>query len=891
MSLDRYRDLRDFKRTPEPAPGPVRGGSGRFVVHRHRATRLHYDLRLEVNGVLASWAVPRGPTLDPDVRRLAQRTEDHPIEYLGFEGRIPAGGYGAGDSIAWDWGRYEPEETDDPAAALLAGELKFSLYGEKLRGRFTLVHTGGRGGRGGRRDDQASWLLLHKRDEHAVPGWDPEAHPRSVRSGLTNEELAAGASPRFSVEPPEAEATVDLAGLPAVRQPAFVAPMLATPVDAPFTDMDWLFEVKWDGYRVEAVVSGGVARLWTRNRTDAASYVPELSGVADWISAHDAIVDGELVALDEEGRPSFSRLQERSGHLGLGARRGERRPAASRSGEGSAIPVVYWAFDLLHADGHSLMDLPLESRKSLLRRLLRPHAVVRYAPHVLGDGEAYLAAIREQGLEGMVGKRRASRYEPGRRSEAWVKLKLTSEQELVVVGWVPRTGSTTDIGSLITAVYEPAGALRLAGQVGSGLDRRSRDELAALLGPLARQDPAVEVPSRSAEARWVEPRVVIRARFAEWTPDGLLRQPVYLGVDRGREARDVHREEPMAASRVLGYPLSAVRGAPAGGRATEETPRDPATVSPGELAALDRIDGEGEWEIAGRTVRLTNLDKVLFPGDPARGIVPATKRDLIRHYALAAAQLLPLLADRGVSVRRFPDGVSREGFWQKDLPGHTPSWVGRWTYRHHAEGPKTYPVVSEPATLAWLAQEAAVELHPWTSPTATPEQPSYALIDIDPGTDTSWEETLVLARLFRVALEHLGIVGLPKLTGGRGIHVWVPIRPGYTFDDTREWVERLSRAVGSSAPDLVSWEWSKRARRGRARLDFTQNALNRTLAAPYSVRAAPNAPVSAPIRWEELGDPSLVPDRWTIRDIPARLRTVGDLYASARSLAQELPPL
>src|SRR6266567_2464274 len=346
MPLESYRRKRDFAKTPEPPPGPVGQASGRFVVHRHRATRLHFDLRLEVNGVLASWAVPRGPTLDPGQKRLAQHVEDHPIEYLPFEGVIPRGEYGAGDSIIWDWGTYEPEENDDPAAAIAAGELKFVLHGEKLRGRFTLIHTGGRRGATGRESDRDQWLLIHKRDEYAVDGWDPEEHPPSVKSGLTNEEVAAGTKPRFTADPPETEPEPDLAAAEPSGKPDFIAPMLATAVDAPFSGPEWLFEVKWDGYRVEAVVRDGVARLWTRNRKDAAVYFPDLAGPAEWLAGTDAVVDGEVVALDGEGRPSFSALQQRTGLGEIGRRGGARGTKAEEAKpRGERAPIVYWAFD------------------------------------------------------------------------------------------------------------------------------------------------------------------------------------------------------------------------------------------------------------------------------------------------------------------------------------------------------------------------------------------------------------------------------------------------------------------------------------------------------------------------------------------------------------------
>jgi bifunctional non-homologous end joining protein LigD len=883
MPLEAYRSKRDFARTPEPQPGPIGAGSGRFVVQRHRASRLHYDLRLEVDGVLVSWAVPRGPTLDPDERRMAMRSEDHPIEYLDFEGTIPAGQYGAGDMIVWDWGTWTPEETDDAAAALRAGELKFRLDGERLRGRCTMVQTGGKRDAFGRMTEPGQWLLIHKRDEAAVPGWDPDAHATSVKTGRTNDEVAAGVQPRSVAAPPSVEPEPDLSAARPAPVPDYVPPMLATLADGAFDDPEWLFEIKWDGYRVEAVLRDGLVRLWTRNRVDAATYFPDLAGAADWIAAREAVVDGEVVALDSEGRPDFSLLQDRTGLRGLEAATGRRsrETPSPTADERAAIPLAYMVFDLLHLDGSSLLDVPLEERKRLLRRVVRPHPMVRYASHVVGEGEAFLRAAAERGLEGIVAKRRASRYEPGKRSRDWLKVKLRREQELVVAGWLPGQGSHADLGSLIVAVNAD-GRLRHAGQVGSGISEAMRRHLLEALQPLLRETSPLDPAPRLPGARWVEPRIVIRAEFAEWTSDGLLRQAAFKGLELSKDPAAVVREEAQPTARVV-----------ARARTTPVESADPpndaiAAPSAAELALLDAMDRAGPWQVAGHEVRLTNLDKVLFPA--AGKDAALTKRDLIRHYVSVGPILVPYLAGRGLNLQRFPDGIERPGFWQKDLPGHAPGWIARWSYTGH-EGKKDYVVVDRVATLAWLAQEAAIELHPWTSRTNAADRPTYALIDIDPGTETSFEEVLILARLYRTALGHLGVIGLPKVTGKRGVQIWLPLRPIYTFEQTRDWVESLSRAVGQMVPELVSWEWSKRDRGGRARLDFTQNAINRTLVGPYSARPAAGAPVSAPITWEELDDPTLAPDRWTIRSLPARLAAVGDLFAPALTLAQELPPL
>ena len=893
MPLDAYRAKRDFASTPEPEPGSVGDGSGRFVVQRHRATALHYDFRLEIGGVLVSWAVPKGPTLDPSERRLAMRTEDHPIEYLTFEGVIPDRQYGAGDVIVWDWGTFEPEETDDPAAAVRAGELKFRLHGERLTGRFTIVRTDRRDAYG-RKTDREQWLLIHKRDEAAVPGWDAEDYPTSVKTGRTNDEVAAGVEPKFEAAAPTLEPAPDLSAARPAPMPDFISPMLATLAEGAFDDAAWLFEIKWDGYRVEAVIRDGKARIWTRNRVDAATYFPDLAGPADWIEANEAVVDGEVVALDPEGRPSFSLLQDRTGLRGLEVatrRRSSEAPHLTAEAR-AAIPLAYMAFDLLHLDGKSLLEVPLEHRKRVLRRILRPHPMVRYASHVAEEGITFTQVAAERGLEGVVAKRRDSHYQPGKRTRDWLKIKLRREQELVVVGWLPGRGTHKDLGSLIVAVNED-GRLRHAGQVGSGIDTKTRRALLAALEPLRRKTSPLDPAPRLPEARWVEPKIVIRAEFAEWTTDKLLRQAAFKGVEVDRDPAQVVREEAIPSSRVVARarPRRAAAGAvdpPADPPADPPSKTRVRAASPKELAALEAMEREGHWQVAGHEVRLTNLDKILFPaGD---GHAALTKRDLIRYYVSIGPTLVPYLANRGLTLQRFPDGISKPGFWQKDLPGHAPDWVARWNYTGH-EGPKTYVVVDRVATLAWLAQEGAVELHPWTSRATAPHQPTYALIDIDPGTNTTFADVLVLARLYRTALEHLKVIGLPKVTGKRGIQAWIPIRAGYTFDETRAWVETLSLTIGRLMPDLVSWEWSKRDRKGRARLDFTQNAVNKTLVAPYGVRPAVGAPVSAPIRWEELDDPDLAPDRWTISSMPERLAAVGDLFAPALTLAQELPPL
>lgn len=923
MPLAEYRGKRDFTTTPEPAGTdgtagvPARGR--RFVVHRHRARRLHYDLRLEVDGVLASWAVPRGPSLDPDVRRMAVHVEDHPMEYLDFEGVIPAAQYGAGDVIVWDWGTWEPEAaTPDPAAAIAGGELKFVLHGEKLQGRFVLVRTSDRGtaasqgaaGSGGSgraagsagsagsgasagdRPEHASpgtprqeqWLLLHKRDAHARSGWDAEALPRSVRTGLTNDEVRAGTPAIWVSSAPVAEAQIDLSAAVPAPLPRFVEPMAAALATGVPRDGDWLYEVKWDGFRVQAVVrDDGTVRLLTRRGNDAEEYFPGLLAPPTWIDAREAVVDGEVVALDERGRSDFGLLQERI--------------AACRAGLPSG--VVFQAFDLLHLDGRSMLAVPLEERKKLLRLVLRDDPRVRYSGHVVADGAAFLAAAEEHGLEGIVAKRRRSRYESGRRTGAWVKVKVRPEQELVVGGWTPQRDRPDELGAVVVGVHE-AGRLRYAGKVGSGFTERGRAALREALVPLRVDGPPFDpAPDQDRRGRWggdlagvvwVRPEVVIRAQLGGWTRDGMVRQAAFVGIDPGRDPRDVVREVPVEPGPEA-QPAPPPEGSPAQGPGQPLRPGQP---TPEELLALGQVAAAGTWHVGGQPVRLTNLDKVLFPAREGSGEPPITKRELVGYFARIAPAMLPHLAGRPLNLHRFPDGIDRPGFWQKNLPTSTPAWLARW-HEPGVAGHRSandHLVADGVAALAWLANQAAFEVHAWTATCADPARPTFALIDIDPGTSTTWGETLTLARLFRTALDHLGVRGYPKTTGSRGIQVWVPVARGrYTFADTSEWVERLSRAVGATVPDLVSWEWAKAGRSGRARLDYTQNAPIKTLVAPYAVRPRPGAPVSMPIRWDELDDPELRSDRWTVRDAVDRVDRVGDLFAGAQSDEQVLPRL
>jgi bifunctional non-homologous end joining protein LigD len=941
MPLDRYKAKRDFSKTPEPAGDPAARGTGRFVVQRHRATRLHYDFRLEIDGVLASWAIPKGPTLDSGVRRMAVHVEDHPIEYFDFEGVIPKGQYGAGDVIVWDWGTFEPEETDDPKKAVEDGELKFRLRGEKLCGRFTLVRTSRRPGSSSQRafeeDEADQWLLIKKRDECAKPGWDPEDHPKSVKSGRTNDEVKSNRDALWTSGAPAAQAQIDLEGAVEAPMPEYIEPMAATLANPkPFDDPDWLFEIKWDGYRVEAVVRDGNVRLWTRRGNAAETYFGPLLSPPSWIDAKQAIVDGEVVAVDDDGVPDFGLLQERISAI---------RAGRSEGGRG----LVYQAFDLLYLDGRLLLKVPLEDRKRLLKTILRGSGRVRFASHVLEDGTAFLEAARKLRVEGIIAKHRRSRYEPGHRSPTWLKIKIRPEQELVVGGWTPGEGNAKDLGALVVGVYE-GGKLRYAGKVGSGFNAGSRRELRkrleALTTDVCPYEPCPERKGELRTARWVRPQLVIRAELGGWTREGYVRQTAYKGFELDKDPKSVIRERPIspaaadraaeaevaeaeeastarrtaarAGSKAAGRPKPTAKASPKStaraaakpirgggdGDPDRRAPDDlspagpdglPWTASTAELEALDSLGKEGTWQVGGEELKLTNLDKVLFPGREMRD-PPIPKRELIRYFARIGPAMLPHLADRPLNLHRYPNGALAPGFWQKDIPSSAPKWLKIWHetgFREREDREANDHLLADrAATLCWLGNQAAFEIHAWTSTIHDPWKPAFALVDIDPGEKTTWDETLQIARLFRTAFEHLGVRAYPKLTGRRGIQAWIPvIRGKYTYEETSRWVDRISKAIGQMVPDLVSWEWSKAKRMGKARLDYTQNEPIKTLVAPYAVRPAPGAPVSAPIAWDELDDPSLRPNRWTIRDIVERVDNVGDLFAPAQTDEQELPPV
>ncbi|MCE3549904.1 DNA ligase D [Pseudonocardia sp. RS11V-5] len=665
-------------------------------------------------------------------------------------------------------------------------------------------------------------------------------------------------------------------------------PMLAT-AGPPPADPGWAVEFKWDGVRALVVVEDGDVRFVSRNGNDVTGGYPEL--VAAVPTDRDLVLDGEIVALDAAGRPDFGLLQNRM-HV--------RNPPATLL---DAVPVELYVFDVLRIDGEWHLQESYDDRRGRLealgaaewRRVSMPPSFTDVPPAEV------LEVARAHRLEGIVAKRRTSRYEPGRRAAAWVKTALFHGQEVVLGGWTPGRGNRgSTLGSLLLGAHDADGRLRYVGNVGTGFTEAALRALLDRMAPLRRAASPFDEPVPRDQSRgvtWIEPCLVGEVEYRTLTHDGRLRHSVWRGLRPDREPEEVV----LPALAGGAAPSVGPDGTPpartedrippaALGDADPADAAEPAdTVTADEFAALDLLRRKGIWEVGGRELALTNLDKVLFPG---RREDPLTKRDVIRHYAGVAPCLVPYLRDRPVNLHRYPDGVDRPGFWQKEVPSHAPEWLRRWRNPEAEPGEtQVYAVVDAAAALVWMANYGALELHPWTSALHDVHQPSWALIDIDPGTNSTFADVLVLARLYRTALDHLGVRAAPKVTGKRGVQIWVPVESGYTFADTRRWVERLSKAVGRMVPELVTWEWYTDRRSGLMRLDYTQNAINKTLVAPFSIRPAPDAPVSVPIEWDELDDPDLRPDRWTVRTLPDRLAAHADPLRPLIGLPQTLPPL
>ncbi len=882
--LQEYQRKRRFDRTPEPSgepeslagkvqdkPSPaakrtrlpkpklpqleVRPGAEHgdtFVVQKHRATRLHYDFRLAIDGTLKSWAVPKGPSQSHADKRLAVHVEDHPLDYANFEGQIPQGNYGAGTVMVWDRGTFHVEGNLDALKQLEKGEIKFSLNGEKLRGSFVLVKL--------KQSEKGNeWLMIKHKDAAEDSSWNIDEHDGSALTGRTIEEIKEELPPKRKLTLIQAS---ELQGARKGAMPARVEPMLATLADHPFSDPHWLFEIKWDGVRALARIENGALALRSRNSIDITKRYPELASLPDALAARQAILDGEIVALDAQGHSSFERLQERM-HV--------RAP-----GEGlvTQMPVVYFAFDLLYCDGYDLRQAPLLERKQLLQRLLYTSERFRYADHQLEHGKELYALAEKNGLEGIVAKRADSPYVSDR-SSYWVKLKITTAVDAVVGGWTEARTPVLPFGSLLLGLYEGK-KLRFIGHVGSGFDAEKLKELSSRLKGIAVSAcPFDAVPETNEKPSWVAPAMVARVKFSGWTQEHALRHPVFLALREDARPTDCQWENEVAAASPATAP-NVVRAPEVVGRILNTTAQIENELFKGRSENVT-------IELDGKRLRFSNLNKVYFP-EPG-----VTKRSLLAYYYRIADFILPFLRDRALVLRRYPDGIKGQAFFQKDLREGVPEWFTTVPIDSERKGEAIqYATADDRASLLFLTGLGCIDHNPWSNRIADFDHPDYFFFDLDPSEGTDFSVVVTIAGALHEKLEELRLASFLKTSGATGIHIFIPVEPVYTYEQLRTFGEIIARTVTAEHPNLVTNERTVAKRpAGRVLIDVQQNAHGRPLAAAYSVRAFPQAPVSAPLLPRELR-PSLRPETLNINTVLARLKERGDLWGDFWKRRQRL---
>jgi bifunctional non-homologous end joining protein LigD len=851
-SLREYHEKRDFTRTAEPRGRLKRAGGHLFVVHKHAARRLHYDLRLELDGVLKSWAVTRGPSLSPGDKRLAVRTEDHPLDYGEFEGRIPEGEYGAGSVIVWDRGRWSTE--GDPHEQLAKGHLVVDLKGRKLKGRWHLVHMKGREtDRRGRGNE--NWLLIKAEDEYATHvGGDRllEAEPRSVKTGRTVEDVGKGRvkiwrkdgaqspSPRKDGVRPLAstaeeriepagqgsdpasasgarEAPARIKGARPGSLPGFVEPQLASPTASPPAGTGWVHEVKFDGYRLMARIDRGRVKLLTRKGLDWTDKFASLKKALEGLPAMTALLDGEVVVESESGAPSFADLQ-----ADLSAGRSDR--------------FRYYLFDLLHLDGIDLTGAPLLERKTALAQLLAGHnGTLTYSEHFEGRGATVYEHACRLGLEGIVSKLKTGTYRSGR-AKSWVKTKCSEAHELAVIGYLPSTTQRRAIGSLVLAAAQPKGNLRYAGRVGSGYSSAVAADLWRRLEPLRIAAPPLDQPPPAdvrRNVRWVKPALVAEVEFRGWTADGIVRHAVFKGLRPEKDTADVVRPKPA-------------------------TKRKDPPVLP---------------------VALTHPDRVLWPS------VGVTKEGLAEFYAEIWPWIAPHVVDRPLALVRCPGGVDETCFFQK----HAWAGISEHVRRSHdpEDGEEILTIDSVEGLLS-LVQSSVLEIHVWGATLASIDKPDGITFDLDPAPDVEWADVVGAALEVRDRLKQAGLESFVKTTGGKGLHVYAPLKPQADWSAVKDFAHRLARAMAADSPAKYLAMASKEARRGRIFVDYLRNGRGATAVAAYSTRARAEATVSTPLGWDELG-PEMRSGRFTVGNLLNRLSHLADPWQDLRKKARRLP--
>lgn len=815
-SLGEYRSKRDFHSTPEPE-GRVEGkGAGLFVVQKHGARSLHYDFRLEFKGVLKSWAVPKGPSVDPEDKRLAVQVEDHPLQYAGFEGIIPKGEYGGGTVLIWDRGFWVPQ--GNPANGFEKGHLKFILSGRKLKGRWALVRLKEPG------IDEAAkkeWLLVKERDDEAATGRDLLAEePRSVVSGKTLEEMAGLPEGIWSAA---ADATPVLpAGQLAKKKemPLEVTPQLASLVDRAPEGDQWVHELKYDGYRLLARIKGGEVSLLTRNGNDWTYKFPSIQKALSRLPVESAWLDGEAVALRADGTASFEALQ-------------------NALAEGSDKGLIYMVFDILYYNGYGLTALPLSERKFLAASVLKSEKadpmVLRYSQHVEGKGAAFFENACSYGIEGIMSKRKDAPYTEGRGRD-WVKIKCHERQEFVIGGYTEPRGGRKGLGALLIGVFDGTGKFIYCGRVGTGFNERSITEIWERLRKIETPSSFFHNAPGGPEAKgvhWVSPELVAEVEFTQWTREGVLRHPSFQGLREDKPAQEVTHESPWKLREAVG---------PASEELIQRTALRPA---------------------AGR-MRITNPERVFYPEDGY------TKKDLIDYYEAVAPLMLPHVIGRPLTLVRCPEGYGKECFFQKHFDGSIPPEIKRVKLTENDGTPAEYLMVDEPGGLIGLAQLGVLEIHTWGSRHVKLEYPDRIVFDIDPDISVEWEKTVEAVFLLRALLEELGLKSFVKATGGKGLHVVAPVLPVRDWAEVKAFTKAVAEFVARGLPGRFTSMMTKTRRTGKIFMDYMRNIRGATAIEAYSTRARNGAPVAAPLRWDEL--PDARPDMFTLSNIRERIR-------------------
>lgn len=1001
MSLAEYKKKRSFSRTPEPegkaTPGKVKKDQLLFVVQKHHASHLHYDFRLELKGALKSWAVPKGPSMNPDDKRLAMLVEDHPFDYKDFEGVIPKGNYGAGTVIIWDQGTYEPAEPAKTKAeneklllkAFYSGQLKIKLKGKKLKGEFVLVRSQNR--------EENAWLLIKKTDD-ASGDIDITKKNKSVVSGKTLEQVAADkkskqwisnrssggelkeevqatekstrktkkpvkerepAKAKERVSPtnkssadenisgknrstsqknisvkkkssaPETSATnksssekdiIDDNGRSTYSEtysatseddkdydeiiaeifskltkkkrtsmPKRLIPMQATLTDKPFDKPDWIYEVKWDGYRALAYLNNGKVELRSRNNNSYnEKFYPVYEALKEWPIK--AVIDGEIVVVDEKGLSAFSKLEGWQ---------------AVEDGQ-----LEYYVFDILWLNGIDLMGFPLLERREILQQLVPENDIIRFSESFAANGTEFFKSAEQLGIEGIVAKQANSIYRPDVRTKDWLKIKTEQRHEAVIAGYTFNEGSDKQFSALILGVYEK-GELKFIGQAGTGFTKKSQAELLKKLKPLQtkespfKEEPEINRPARfrpnppKAQVFWVKPQLVCEVKYQELKPEGIMRHASFQGLREDKLPVEVKEEQAIPAPADKSAPPDKKEKKASGKKEKSREPvaapekrertshkkekSESAKKTPEEERTKPTIKKAGaplfepgidtqEKKLNNHLIKFTNLNKIYWPSEKL------TKRDMLNYYHAVAPYMLPYMKDRPQSLNRHPNGINGKNFFQKDVAGKVEDWLTTHYYENTTrEGIKTFLVCTDEASLMYMANMGCIEMNPWHSRTSSPDNPDWCVIDLDPDNGNSFDQVIEAANAVKKVLDAANIPSYPKTSGSTGMHIYIPLGARYSYEQSKDLAELIVTLVHQEIGEFTSLERNPAKRKGKIYLDFLQNRATQTLAAPYSVRPKPGATVSMPLHWDEVKKGLSIKD-FTILNVPSRLKSHGDLF-------------